>query len=107
MMKISDFDQDILHAFLLRESRMFSKDEEKQSVFIEKCKTQIKERLAAIEGGSNYIRICSITDMGLVDSELKLTGSPFDHARGDVVAFLPPSFMNPSVNVFREKKTTL
>lgn len=41
--------------------------------------------------GFNYIHVQSITNMGLLDSELVLTASPFNGSKKPIKYLLPPS----------------
>jgi hypothetical protein len=44
-----------------------------------------------LDKGFDYVQIQSITNMGLIDSQLILTAAPWDWKNGNVIICLPPS----------------
>lgn len=92
---ISERDYNILRAFLEREALMYHwKDETGREEFVDRMFKTILEyrddKLPIHGQGYNYIRIQSITNMGLLDSELMLTADPWNSERS-LVCLLPPS----------------
>lgn len=81
----------ILLAFLARESFMYNwarTGEEGREKFVKK----MYDAITSTRPGQafNYVHIQSITNMGLLDSELVLSGEPFD-SENDIFLTLPPS----------------
>jgi len=80
-MEISNRDLHLFEAFLLREADDYPKyreDSLEREKWLRTVQSKIKEKLAGYKGKANYIRITSLTNMGLVDRELKLTAHPWD-----------------------------
>ena len=95
---IHETDYEILKAFLDRESRMFNwakSGEVGRLAFAAGLFDKIvhfsdsREELPLIEK-FNYIHIQSLTNMGLIDSELVLTAKHWD-SKDSLYLFLPPS----------------
>lgn len=83
-------DDKILRAFLNRESRMYDwgkTGEKGRRAFVKRMFDGIVKKEAE---PCNYVHIKSITNMGLVDSQLVLSGHPWD-TEIDAHINLPPS----------------
>ena len=84
-------DWSILRAFLEREAFMYRwKPETAHEHRTEFIEAMFSKLVNNVSSGYNYIHIQSITNMGLVDSELVLSGDPWDH-KTDLYCLLPPS----------------
>lgn len=117
-MKIHDIDISLLEAFLYREIEDYNwlPDDERESrgrkdwptkkmrqkVFFNRMKESIIKQLSLITSGANYIKVQSLSNMGLVERELTLTPWPWDHE--NIVLILLPPCVNGGVNVCVQAK---
>lgn len=116
MAKILEHDVELCKAFLKREAEDFRYIEETKPNPVEGRKkriekvvedsfNQLQEELEKIEGGGDFIIIASLTNLGVVDRELRLTCHPFEYQKGNIVCNLPPMPVPKGrINVKRIKK---
>lgn len=104
-MQIAPSDESLLKAFLEREAddyfwaneiRQDKTGEERRKNSISRMESMIKENLFPISG-ADFVCIQSITNIGLVCRELRLTGQPFESGV-NVEMSLPPNPRNGGVS---------
>lgn len=95
-MQIAPSDESLLRAFLEREADDYFWTNERKRKFISRMESMIKENLFLISG-ADFVCIQSITNIGLVCRELRLTGQPFESGV-NVEMSLPPNPRNGGVS---------
>ena len=104
-MRIVDADLGVLLAFLDREAHQYNwahpGGEQRRLAFVEKMLKMIEKRYSEIPA-ANYVHIESITNMGLVGSELILSGTPWCYEI-DVFLSLPPNPRNGGISMRTEE----
>lgn len=89
-MYINARDRLLVFAFLMREAQDFEYKERTPEDVAKEYMAAFELELSNLDGGANYLKIHSMTNLGQTDRRLDITPHPFDSSR-DVVCYLPPA----------------